>query len=40
MAKKPLTKSQDDAFDRKRGIKENSPRDKKLDPRLMGKGKK
>jgi hypothetical protein len=36
LAKKPLTKKQDDAFDRKNGIKENSPRDKRMDKKLMG----
>lgn len=30
-AKKPMTPAQDDAMDRKRGIKENSPADKALD---------
>lgn len=37
MAKKPLTKKQDDAYDRKHGIKENSPRDKAMDNKLMGR---
>ena len=32
-----MTMAQDDAFDSKHGIKENSPRDMKLDMKLMGK---
>lgn len=35
MAKK-LTAKQDDAFDKKKGIKENSPRDRGVDKKLMG----
>ena len=38
--KPPFTQAQDDAYDKAHGIKENSPADKKMDAKLMGKGRK